>query len=69
MDYFSNYQEWREAITVHCGLSLTSAYCRERIAALRDGGDRSTRAFVKLYGAAYRDRVISWFERAHTEAG
>jgi hypothetical protein len=64
MTYFEDYQEWHEAITVRCGLKLTADYCHERIAALREARDESSRAFVELYGAAYRDRVVSWFERA-----
>jgi hypothetical protein len=68
-DYFESYEEWHEAITVRCGLRLTADYCRERIDALRDTRDESTRAFITLYGAAYRDRVVSWFERALAAAG
>jgi len=68
MDYFEDYREWHDAITGRCGLELTSDYCRERIAALRESRDESSRAFVKLYGTAYRDRVASWFERALAEA-
>lgn len=68
MDYFESYNEWHEAITGRCGLSLTSAYCSERIHALRDARDEATKAFLKHYGTAYRDRVVSWFERALQEA-
>ncbi len=44
MDYFEDYNEWREAITIRSGISLTADYCRERIDALRHAGDESTRA-------------------------
>lgn len=44
MDYFEDYNEWREAITIRCGISHTADYCRERIDALRHAGGESTRA-------------------------
>ena len=68
MDYFESYEAWREAITGRCGLQLTAAYCAGRIRALRDDRDESTVAFVGHYGSSYRDRVVSWFERAAAEA-
>lgn len=68
MDYFESYEEWREAITGRCGLNLTAAYCGERISALRDARDESTSAFIRHYGIAYRDRVVSWFERVLGES-
>ena len=69
MDYFETYDEWRDAMTNRCGLPLTATYCDERIQALQNGRDASTKDFVKLYGSAYLDRVVSWFERARRDAG
>lgn len=68
-DYFESYAEWHDAITGRCGLSLTPDYCQERIRALGDSRDASTKAFLDLYGEAYRDRVVSWFEKALAGAG
>lgn len=68
MDYFESYEEWHKAITENCGLKLTATYCGERINALKDTGDESTSAFIRHYGIAYRDRVVSWFERALGES-
>jgi len=64
MDCFETYEEWHEAITTRCGLTLTKTYCEERIRALSDPKDPSTRSFVELYGDRYLAKVVSWFERA-----
>jgi hypothetical protein len=63
-DYFETYEEWHDAITRRCGLTLTKTYCEERIRALSDPKDPSTCDFVERYGEGYRRKVVSWFERA-----
>jgi hypothetical protein len=68
MHTFTEFSEWRRAITVRCGLTLSRDYCAERIAALRDDTIPTTRNFIKDYGEDYRVLVISWFEQAHHEA-
>jgi len=68
MHVFTNFTEWREAITLRCGLTLSLDYCVERLAALRDDSVPSTRNFVRDYGENYRSLVISWFEQARSEA-
>ena len=68
MHVFSDFCEWRKAITLRCGLTLSRDYCAERIAALRDDTIPTTRSFVGTYGESYRSLVISWFEQAHNEA-
>ena len=65
---FESYDAWRTAITGICRMELTRAYCRERLAALADDREPSTLAFIRTYGAAYRDRVSEWFLRAGEEA-
>lgn len=67
MKGFHTFSEWREALTVRCGIRLTPEYARERIAALRNPADRSTAEFVKCYGEAYLRQVIAWFEQAARE--
>ncbi len=62
--YFNSYPEWRDALTVRCGIRLTPEYSRERIAALENNSDRHTTEFVKCYGEAYRKQVIAWFKQA-----
>lgn len=63
-DFFSRYEEWHEAITHKCGIRLTPEYCAERVEALMNTKDPSTREFVRLFGERYRDTVVGWFERA-----
>lgn len=68
MHTFSDFSEWRKAITLRCGLTLSRDYCAERIAALRDDTIPTTRNFIKDYGENYRAQVIFWFEQARNEA-
>jgi len=63
----TTYQQWRTCITVHCGIPLEPAYVAERIAILGDDQHPETRRFVASHGAEHRDRVLSWFKRAHGE--
>lgn len=62
--YFETFAEWRDALTRRCGIELTPAYARQRLAALRDPADPTTREFTAKYGQAYLDQVVAWFERA-----
>lgn len=66
--HFTTYEEWRHALTVTCGIPLTTAYARERVMALREPSDRATKDFTAHYGEAYLRQVITWFERAAREA-
>ena len=68
MHTFSDYTEWRKAITVRCGLELTAAYCQERLQALADTSAPGTGDFVATYGEDYLRQVIAWFRRAGEEA-
>lgn len=68
MPVFSDFSEWRRAITLRCGLTLSRDYCTERITALRDDTVPTTQNFIKDYGENYRALVISWFEQALNEA-
>jgi hypothetical protein len=63
----STYEEWRACITVKCGLTLSSAYCAERLRALRDPADPTTRRFRELYGEARLSQTVAWFQRAEHE--
>ncbi len=56
-----NYRQWRQCIEKDCGIQLTPAYARVRIAALHDTTDPHTLAFIKLYGAPYAQTVTGWF--------
>lgn len=68
MHTFTDFAEWRKAITVRCGLTLSAEYCTERIAELQNEAVPSTRNFIKEYGENYRQAVISWFEQARQQA-
>lgn len=61
---FASYEEWRDAIANRGKIRLTRDYCAERVRALQDPDDTSTKRFIDLFGLAYRDKVVSWFKRA-----
>ena len=61
---YENYQHWRSAMTNEAGLTLSADYCKERIEALGNDKDASTRAFVDAYGEDHRRQIIQWFEKA-----
>ena len=65
--YFQTFDEWKEALTVRCRIKLTPEYAAERIKALQNPQDRTTREFVKVYGENYLQQVIRWFEKAQAE--
>lgn len=65
---YESYAHWRSVMTDEAGLSLTADYCRERIEALTDEKDASTKAFVDAYGNEHRNQVVTWFEQAMAEA-
>lgn len=68
MHTFTNYYEWRSAITGPCGLALGRAYCDGRASALSDPSVPSTRSFTETYGEDYLRQVITWFRQAESEA-
>lgn len=55
-------------VTEVAKLTLTADYCKERIAALQDENDRSTKSLVDAYGTAHRDQMVGYFEQALAEA-
>lgn len=63
----SNYQEWRECIEVACGIPLTSAFIKERLAELTNGKNSKTQTFESLYGADHLAQTIAWFQQAQEE--
>jgi hypothetical protein len=64
-----SYEDWKHCITVLCGIPLTTPYIEQRLIALRDPSDYTTRKFVATWGEQHRLRVIGWFEQAHQEMG
>ncbi len=59
-----NYQQWRDCITIRCGIPLTSSYIKSRLSELRDEKHPRTIEFASKYGNDYLKQVISWFEQA-----
>lgn len=59
-----NYEAWRHCITVECGLELTADFIEERVSALQNNKDYSTKKFVQLYGQQHLQNVLGWFIQA-----
>lgn len=59
-----NYAAWRRCIEVDCGIVLTAAFAKERIARLMDKKDPQTQQFREKYGDAYAQQVVDWFTQA-----
>ena len=62
-----SYQEWKECITVKCGIPLSLDYVQSRIKALDDETDYHTRRFVEQWGQNQLDKTKSWFRKAEQE--
>jgi hypothetical protein len=62
-DHFETCEEWHEAITQRRNLTLTKTDCEERIRALSDPKEPSTRDFSNPCGEGCLRQVIPCFER------
>ena len=63
-----SFQQWRECITVRCGIPLSRTYVASRLDELRDASHPKTREFFGKYGQAHLCQVIEWFETAQKES-
>lgn len=63
-----SYQQWRECITVRCGVPLTRSFVTARLEELRNPKHPKTSEFAQKYGSEYLQQVISWFEQAERSA-
>ena len=52
----------------HAGLTLDQDYCKERLTVLENETLEETQTFIELYGASYHQQVISWFNKALSDA-
>ena len=60
----ANYEQWKHCITVDCGIPLTQTFVSQRLAVWRNEQSEETQRFRRLYGDAYWQSVIGWFEHA-----
>ncbi|MEM9370563.1 MAG: hypothetical protein AAGA26_05360 [Pseudomonadota bacterium] len=58
------YEDWEHCITVKCDIPLTADFVAERIEALQDMNDHSTRRFIDRWGDAHHKRTLAWFQEA-----
>ena len=62
--YPLDFASWHHCIAVKCGVPLSADYVAERIAVLTDPGAEETQRFVRLYGEAWHQQVLTWFRLA-----
>jgi hypothetical protein len=60
----TNYAEWHECITVHCGIPLTPDYITKRLIELRQSESEETIRFRRLYGDQHWQNVMHWLLQA-----
>lgn len=56
----TTYDAWRRCITYDCGIDLTVAFARGRLAVYEDASLAETRRFAKVYGKDHLDNVVRW---------
>ena len=68
MDFtYESYAHWRKEMTEKGGLTLDASYRKDRINALSNDEEASTRALIRAYGSEHRDQMLRWFEQALSE--
>jgi len=67
MTFPTNFHEWRHCIEVKCGIPLTASFILQRIEALSDLNNITTKEFTRLYGEDYRVQVIQWYQQAQLQ--
>ena len=63
----TNYSVWRHCIEVKCGIPLTASFIQQRLEALSDLNNATTKEFTRLYGEDYRVQVIQWYQQAQLQ--
>ena len=61
------YEDWKNCITVICGIPLTAEYIDMRLVDLNDPKSFHTQRFIETWGKPHLQRVISWFKQAKSE--
>lgn len=61
------YEDWKHCIVEQCRIPLTKAFVAQRLAALADRGDWTTRRFLEVWGERHLSQVVVWFKRALSE--
>lgn len=59
------FSEWRHCIEHDCGIRLTREFIEKRLAILREPQYEETQRFIRHYGKAHLQRIVSWLERMH----
>jgi hypothetical protein len=61
------YEQWRQCITIECGIPLTTLFVTQRLAIWRDLRSEETQRFRRLYGDVHWRAITHWFEQAARE--
>ncbi|MFC6098858.1 hypothetical protein [Olivibacter domesticus] len=57
-----DFETWRDCITVKCGITLSPAFARQRLAIYRQKAHTETTAFIRLYGSRHYQNIVAWLE-------
>lgn len=58
------YEEWKHCIEVKCRIPLTQTFVHKRIEELNDNDNKQTMEFTQLYGEAYKNKILEWFNKS-----
>ena len=61
------YNEWLILLKSNAPSVLSRKSIQERIKVLSNASNTETKQFCDLYGDAYRQKVVAWFQRAARE--
>jgi dihydroorotase len=59
-----SYEEWKNCVTVSCGINLTREFLQKRIAVFENRTNNETQKFISIYGEKHYLQILSWFKQA-----
>ncbi len=63
----TTYDEWKDCITIKCGIELTPNYVRERLDELADKKNFKTSKLIEFWGEPHYRDIVTWFQTAAEE--
>lgn len=57
-----DFETWRDCITIKCGIALSPAFARQRLAIYRQVTHIETAEFIRLYGSRHYQNIVAWLE-------
>lgn len=57
-----DFEAWRACITIKCGIEVSVAFARQRLAIYKQAEHPETKEFIKLYGSKHYQQIVAWLE-------